>query len=78
MLSLAALFVHGPNCHGAAPRPKRTPRRHTLAQQGRGSHHRVSHHVATRVVTGFHLSPECPSSLGVALALSHAALPKED
>jgi putative transposase len=34
--------------------------------------------VATRVVTGFHLSLERPSALGVALALSHAVLPKED
>ncbi|WP_376093938.1 Mu transposase C-terminal domain-containing protein (plasmid) [Roseomonas sp. CCTCC AB2023176] len=34
--------------------------------------------VATRVVPGFHLSLEPPSALSVALALSHAVLPKED
>ena len=34
--------------------------------------------VATRMVTGFHLSLEPPSALSVALALSHAVLPKEE
>jgi len=34
--------------------------------------------VATRMVTGFHLSLEPPSALTVALALSHAVLPKEE
>jgi len=34
--------------------------------------------VATRMVTGFHLSLESPSALSVALALSHAVLPKDD
>ncbi|MBS5905313.1 MAG: hypothetical protein KIC89_21905 [Acetobacteraceae bacterium] len=33
--------LRGPNCHGAAPRSKRTLRRCTLAQQGCGSHRRV-------------------------------------
>ena len=33
--------------------------------------------VATRVIAGFHLSFEHPSSISVALAISHAVLPKE-
>jgi putative transposase len=34
--------------------------------------------VATRVIAGFHLSLDAPSSTAVALALSHAVLPKRD
>jgi putative transposase len=34
--------------------------------------------VATRMVTGFHLGLEPPSALSVALALSHAVLPKDE
>jgi putative transposase len=34
--------------------------------------------VATRMVTGFYLCLEPPSALSVALALSHAVLPKEE
>jgi putative transposase len=33
--------------------------------------------VATRMIAGFHLSFEHPSSTSVALAISHAVLPKE-
>ena len=33
--------------------------------------------VATRVIAGFHLSLEAPSSTSVALAISHAVLPKD-
>jgi putative transposase len=33
--------------------------------------------VATRVIAGFHLSLDAPSSISVALAISHAVLPKE-
>jgi putative transposase len=33
--------------------------------------------VATRVIAGFHLSLDAPSSISVALAISHTVLPKE-
>jgi putative transposase len=33
--------------------------------------------VATRVVAGFHLSPEAPSSLSIAMVLNHAVLPED-